>query len=812
MNRRIHSVRGLILTATIGLFAMVLGGCSGDDGAAGAPGAPAVAPPSTATALNLQVTSATVSSPPVVNFTVTNEVGTRVVGLVSSNLYFTVAKLIPGSNGSPSKWQNYINTESSAAKGYPRGNRENSGNLVDNGDGTYTYTFKTDITDPAQTCPAATTPCKDADGNLLDLSYNASLTHRIVVQTSRPLPFSSGIYTFRPADGATSGIPTRDIVSNDKCNTCHNQLVIHGERVDTRYCVTCHNPGSTGKGQTGLVQGPQTVDFKVLVHKIHQGEELPSTLNADGAGTPGDYGIFGYSGTIASFASVVFPDMTLGSAGDTRNCIKCHDGTLNAPNATVDGDSWKNNPSRAACATCHDDVYFTASPTKPWQVTLHPGGEQADDASCASSTCHGPAAPNFSVAAVHSFPTKVKDLAAKYQIVINSVLNNVNSAPDSAPVGSSPIVNFAVVDPTNNSAKLDIKALPEFTNSNSRLALAFGYSALVNSTARKDFNNTNSGGSATRVGQPITVNLYNSSTCNNCANNAVAVGDGTYNVDLSNYLVAAAVAGPGVAASWTVPTGATGTGRAIMYGRTRHDIVPFSNKPAVGQNVPTNNAIRDVMITDTRVTGRRKVVDVAKCNNCHERLVGHGQRLDPNVCVVCHNPDATDIPRSTSPGVDGKIEESVDLKRMIHGIHAGAKKDWTGAPAHGIREQGLVVANADFSHVRYPQSQANCAACHTGTTYSLGGDWDMPTQSGILASTTTSNGQADPADDLNMSPTYAVCTSCHDSAVALLHMTTVATPLFDALQTPNIDGNIEQCSICHGPGKVADVQVVHGVK
>jgi OmcA/MtrC family decaheme c-type cytochrome len=342
----------------------------------------------------------------------------------------------------------------------------------------------------------------------------------------------------------------------------------------------------------------------------------------------------------------------------------------------------------------------------------------------------------------------------------------------------------------------------------------------VNGVNRKDFNNTGSGGSATRPAQPITVQLYNSTNCNNCATNAVedATTALTYNVDLSSYLISGAVAGPGVATSWTIPAdgpgvvGATGTGRAAMYGRVRADIVPFGNKPAVGQNVAIPSATSDFVITGTK-SARRTVVDMARCANCHEIVVGHGQRTDAAVCVLCHNPDATDIPRSTTPGVDGKIEEAIDLKTMIHGIHAGAQKTWAGEDAHGIREKGLVVANQEFSHTRYPQSQANCAACHAGTTYALGGNWELPTQNGILATTTRTDALVfDPVDDGNTSPTTAVCSSCHDGQLAISHMTLIGAAMFDVAQTPNIDGNIEQCSICHGPGKVADVQLVHGVK
>ena len=52
-------------------------------------------------------------------------------------------------------------------------------------------------------------------------------------------------------------------------------------------------------------------------------------------------------------------------------------------------------------------------------------------------------------------------------------------------------------------------------------------------------------------------------------------------------------------------------------------------------------------------------------------------------------------------GIDGKAEESIDFKRMVHGIHAGQ------ADKGGFRTKGLVVYGFggsvnDFSEVRYP--------------------------------------------------------------------------------------------------------------
>jgi OmcA/MtrC family decaheme c-type cytochrome len=86
----------------------------------------------------------------------------------------------------------------------------------------------------------------------------------------------------------------------------------------------------------------------------------------------------------------------------------------------------------------------------------------------------------------------------------------------------------------------------------------------------------------------------------------------------------------------------------------------------------------------------------------------------------------------------------------------------------------------------------------------------------------------DTSDNGRTTPTASVCSTCHDSAVEIQHMKlqgagfTLAT---GAVTTPivydgggnliNLGGTgsayIETCPICHGPGAIADVKVMHDV-
>lgn len=818
---------GFNILVVASALTLVLAGCSGNEGAQGTPG-PGVTSPGAATALNITVTSATVSSAPVMKFTVTNEVGSKVAGLTLSDLRFAVAKLVPGSNGGPSKWQSYINTATSGLTGYVRGNRENNGTLVDHQDGTYTYTFKTDITDPAQTCIA---PCVDADGNALDTSYNASLTHRVAVQTRGALPMVNGVYTFRPSDGATTGLFSREIVKTSKCNECHNKLELHDARIETQYCVMCHNPGSTGKGTVGTVTGPTTVDFKVMIHKIHNAPDLAS-VNVTG----GDYGIFGYSGTLLSFKDVHFPQ-------DIRNCTKCHDGAQ-----TAQGDNWKNQPSKAACGACHDALYFGTSPdpAKAYQTESHiakaaahvppvtVGPDPADDTCVA---CHSASGPAGSIEAAHEIPGKADAAKIKFNII-------------SVTGGTTPVIKIQVTDPTNNNAPYDIASGDATSNpifktpSTSRLALDIGWFS-----GSKDISNVGSGTDVTGLespaentdpGKPLGVNPVD-------ACDGTPVTDWSCTVDGSFVYTLTKLS--------ALPTAATGTGRVAFEGH------PAGQNSSGGWTVRliVTSVYKDFAITGTTVTARRQVVDIAKCNQCHEQLSLHGSNRtnEPQVCVICHNPQLTDITHTGTFGssnppylvgqrgrpkdavtflplpspLDGKIEESADFKRMIHAIHAAARTAYpippatTGTPAHGFREKGIQVRSNDFSHIRFPGILNDCLTCHRPGTYELTGTWANPTLNGIASSTIFSvpaatdltslrAGLLNQADDYKISPTAAVCSSCHDDDLAKVHMRSTGGAVFgDDMKTQSVITStvVETCVVCHGPGKVADVKVVHGV-
>ncbi|BAV35011.1 cytochrome C [Sulfuricaulis limicola] len=699
----------------------------------------------------MSITGVTISSPPVVTFSIANQDGVPVAGLTKADLRFNIAKLVPGTNGAPSNWQNYINVARSGAVAGSQERNMAGAVLVDHLNGTYTYTFGTDITSAAANpCPA---PCTDASGNPLDISYQPSLTHRVTIQQGNSAyPKYNATYDFVPGSGPVAN--ARDIVTTAKCNECHNQLSLHGSRVETRLCVTCHNPGTWSAGTPN-----KTVDFKVMIHKIHRGHDLPSVV----AG--GTYAIGSHD-----YSDVHFPQ-------DIRNCTKCHDGA-----ASAQGNNWQTQPSIAACGSCHDNIDF--SKARSADPNGHSGGDVSavtDSESCLG--CHSSGEEAGSIAEKHALPALLKAEGAKYKLKIVSV---TNTAPLALPTIRFSITNAADVP-------YDIAATPAITGGS--MSLLIGWSTT-------DINNNGRSNS-----QPISISLLSSGALAGTVTNN---GDGTYSVTSTT----------------AVPADATGSGRAGFHARFSADV----NGDATKETIQVKSVVKDFLITGASLVARRTVVDMAKCNLCHERLSLHGgARTDePQICVMCHNPNATDVGRRPKTGgipvaatmLDLKKEESIDFKRMIHGIHAADMRT-KGLVVYGFFSAPATQNPVDFSHVRFPGILKDCASCHTTSSYQLSGVWASPTQSGILGSTidtapsavdaaTLTTGLADQTDDLNISPTAAVCSSCHDDTLAQTHMTW-GTGTFSATEA-TINTNLETCSICHGPGSVADIKTVHGVK
>src|SRR5690606_33157094 len=101
-----------------------------------------------------------------------------------------------------------------------------------------------------------------------------------------------------------------DVVTDEACNNCHTRLEFHGgQRRGVGMCNLCHTESNSINPESG-----NTIDFQVMIHKIHMGSSLPSVQ----AGEP--YYFIGYMGAREDFSEVEYP-------WDMRDCSKCHTGT-----------------------------------------------------------------------------------------------------------------------------------------------------------------------------------------------------------------------------------------------------------------------------------------------------------------------------------------------------------------------------------------------------------------------------------------------------------------------------------------------------
>jgi len=535
---------------------------------------------------------------------------------------------------------------------------------------------------------------------VLPEGYDVTKTHTLAVYATRNVTdfigknyYDNVEHDFRPdGQGVTE---TWDKTTNAACNRCHDLLSAHGgSRQDIKLCVTCHQP-QTVDPDTG-----NTVDFKVMVHKIHRGEFLPSVE----AGTP--YIIIGNSQSVHDFSDVVFPQ-------DIRNCVRCH-----TPEATQ-SNVWYTFPSRAACASCHDNIDWVTGAN-------HPAGPQADDSACAS--CHVPQGGreyDASIMGAHTVPYRSTQLKG-----LNSEIVSVTGATP----GGMPTVVFKIFEDDGTPV-----TPASFT--------------------------TSSGSSNLNI-------LMGGPTTDYAINPVRQRADGaTFDGTTATFTFTTAI-----------PANATGTWAFSI--EARRD-VNFTYPPPEGNPVREGalNVVHYENLSGGTPEPRRKVVDLALCNTCHDQLVLHGgQRFNTEECVLCHNPNASD---AANRPADQAPVESIDFKRMIHRIHTG--EDLT----QDFTIYGFGGSKNTFNEVLFPGDRKNCAKCHTANAYTL------PLATGI-ASVNTLRDYFAP-----QGPGTAACLGCHDGKDAAAHA---------YLNTTSFGGNgtpAEACATCHGTGKDWDVAKVH---
>lgn len=186
--------------------------------------------------------------------------------------------------------------------------------------------------------------------------------------------------------------PEKKVATN--CANCHGSNIwhldegpIHSAPFDTDYCQACHDyaryttgDGFANQGGTTLSgwSGYGAVPIVRRIHGLHRGAYLEHPEQI-------------YSGNPDFGREIIFPQ-------DIRNCTKCH-------SADTTG-TWKTEPSRLACMSCHDSASANAhailqtvnpNPADPWSSTK--------TETC--RTCHG-AGREFSPDKAHNISNPYK--------------------------------------------------------------------------------------------------------------------------------------------------------------------------------------------------------------------------------------------------------------------------------------------------------------------------------------------------------------------------------------------------------------------
>ena len=588
-----------------------------------------------------------VASPPKLNFTVFSD-GAVKTGLTLADMSFAIAKLVPGTNGNPDEWQNYVSRKATAtAAGSPGAAMKPPATamqattdpkrspdelaaaglgpqLVYNEAGYYTYTFSADITNPAWSATI-----NKAAYSTNGVVFDPNATHRVAIQLSytnaageviRVNPNFSFRFVANAAGGYDSVLLTDPATQNylmtdvSSCNSCHEKLALHGGgRVDVQYCVMCHNPGTTDPDSGNVLT------MSTMTHKIHAGRGL--------AGAPGGehYTIWGYNNVKYDYSEVGFPQAL-------QNCAKCH--TAQNP-STPQGDNWKSVPSQEACLTCHasnagsswDDSHLLIA-----QRFVGPGAKAKDLPNSECARCHAEGT-DFGSDVVHFNQIEVN--SALYKMNIEST--TFNDTPDQK--GRSVTVKYFLSNPTADNAAYNLvtpdctgtAAAPVCSNTtkfgNLRFYLAYQNMA-GQSAAVTEFTAYNNGGNS--------ANAFAYKGSNDGSNHY------TVNIPLPDDVP------PNIVVSGTAQVASAGqvkepTLRLTSAANPRPPATPASLTNVVVQHTATELALTGSL------QPRRVIVSNDKCNVCHGALGStsgsntlanafHGGSRDTvQVCVTCHD-------------------------------------------------------------------------------------------------------------------------------------------------------------------------------
>ena len=407
-------------------FLLLAFACDGDRGPAGPPGSAASGPvTSTVLARNEDAPAIIVSIQGLSGASGPN--GTFQVGDLIA-VHFTLTK------DDGTRWEAREMSSGRALVSGPTSSYQRVLPLVDdvhtsseeNGAALHTYTFPTAL--PATYLPPYNdSPSFDASHGeltgqpLVGGTYTLGLSFawEYKVESAAFLQVGEASFDFLLGSGG-GPLTAREVSSQENCNVCHVTLQGHeGRYRSLTMCLLCHTKGAEDKNDPSLAGGTPgvSIDSAVLFHKLHNGSHLPSVngiaVDANGLldySIPArPYQVVGEGGVVRDYSTVgspIWPNRTshmprdfgysaLGAMAQMQDdvvrtglvgCIVCHlDPDGNGPVAApAQGELAYDEPSRAACESCHDDVDWESE----YRVNTGLMPPQADDASC--HICHTP--------------------------------------------------------------------------------------------------------------------------------------------------------------------------------------------------------------------------------------------------------------------------------------------------------------------------------------------------------------------------------------------------------------------------------------
>jgi OmcA/MtrC family decaheme c-type cytochrome len=620
-----------------------------------------------------------------------------------------------------------------------------------------------------------------------------------------------------------------------------------------------------------------------MIHKIHMGTHLVKqgyNYNND------DLGLFN---------EVRFPR-------DVRNCTTCHDGSATAKHKTAQGDNWKMVPSRLACGACHDGIDFAtgkgitladkaAGVTDVANGSGHTGGGWTDDSTC--YLCHYPG-KGFDIDLMHLPVTPPNSLA--------TLLGGNNANTNAAWIASGGSVNrlpagaikvtYDVKSVSRNASKQPVMVFRMLQNCDNA-DVTKCTSTNFNDPATKTEIWDNFAGSPSAyfvfsvpqdgITAPADFNASVSGYLRNIWNGkATGSGAGTLSAPDSSGYYTVTLTGVTIPDNAVMLTGGLGYSYSLSSTQPliQTNLAEYPVKATTIASPPANQPnltggliviAPNVQRVATGYTGRRAIVEDARCNKCHQELGAFteeafhgGQRNDGTTCAWCHNPNRT------SSGW------SADSTYYIHAIHAADKRDkpftWHASSP-----------TESFADIGFPGVLSKCETCHLPGAYAFAGVSDTvmdnrlyrtvatgifngtagttipapysyststgtctantsaQTATGVFALSpyivpltnygvgfsfnaglTTSNscsptgavvanpaGGTVPADGTTLvnSPIATACFACHDSAIARAHMEDNGGSIYVARSTAL--ATTETCMVCHASGRVADIKAMH---